>query len=750
MLQMTNTHKGGLAMENTMENIWKPVAGGLMTKWAEEMDVYNVLPEYPRPQMVRGQWLNLNGLWDYTVRKMDESGHPAYRGRILVPFPLESALSGVKRALLPDEVLWYRRVFTVPSDWQEKRILLHFGAVDWRANVWINGHHVGEHTGGYYPFTFDISKYAREGTNEITVSVWDGTDACGLERGKQALEPQGIFYTAISGIWQTVWLEPVPRTYIKSHRLTPDLDNERVLVSLECGGELSGSYLKFEVTVFDRNEVVTSQRTRVNEVLELKVANPKLWSPDSPFLYDIRIDLLNDETVIDSIHGYFGMRKYSIARDNEGVKRLFVNNKPLFQNGVLDQGYWPDGLYTAPTDEALELDVALTKQLGFNMSRKHIKVESARWYYHCDRLGLIVWQDMVSGGKNVNIVLNGIIPMVASGVRIRDDKYEKVGRQEKVSRDTFEKELKEMIDSLYNFPCIGMWVPFNEAWGQFDAERIAKWVKEYDATRWVDHASGWHDQGAGDLKSVHTYFRKLKKPKKIKDRPWAITEFGGYSLPIEGHAWEQSKEFGYKKFKRLEDFERAYRSLMQKQVQPLIAKGLSASVYTQLTDVESETNGLITYDRKVLKLGTSFHVVVEQTKDYEQRMKYSPEKDVFIETEYKSLLFARNFPYPYGWLKESGTPPGDHLDAILMSLKPYELGSIEAVKIIGCFRRSDGDHKLVCVPGGRPEIDLADLHQDEKEALYRLYPSVGEGEGWFGAEKAREIVETFLSVGRNT
>lgn len=735
-------------MENTMERIWKPASGGLMTKWAERLDIHNVLPAYPRPHMVRGKWLNLNGLWDYAVRGLDAPGLPTYSGKILVPFPLESALSGVKRALLPDEELWYRRTFTVPTEWQGNRLLLHFGAVDWKANVWVNDNHVGEHTGGHYPFSFDISRYIEEGENEITVSVWDGTDAFGLERGKQALQPKGIFYTAVSGIWQTVWLEPVPKTYIKSHRLTPDLDSERILVSIGCGGEQDG--LNFEVTIFDDKEVVASKRCRASEVLELKVPDAKLWSPDSPFLYDIRIELRDDETVIDSFDSYFGMRKYSIGRDKEGVKRLFVNNQPLFQNGVLDQGYWPDGLYTAPTDDALEFDVVLTKQLGFNMSRKHIKVEPARWYYHCDRLGLIVWQDMVSGGKNVNIVLNGLIPMVASQIRIKDQKYEKAGRQGKTSRDTFEKELKEMIDSLYNFPCIGMWVPFNEAWGQFDAERISKWVKKYDATRWVDHASGWHDQGAGDLKSVHSYFRKLKKPKGINDRPWAISEFGGYSLPIEGHVWEKSKEFGYKKFKRLEAFESAYRSLMQEQVRPLIAMGLSASVYTQLTDVESETNGLITYDRKVLKLGTIFHVVIEQTKDYEMRMVYDYEQDSFSETNCKSLPFARHFPYPYGWLKESGTPPGDHLDAILISSKSYELGDVEEVKIIGCFVRSDGDHKLVCVLPDRPEADFADLPQDEKNALNRLYPSMSEGEGWFGAGKAREIVETFLSARRET
>ena len=589
----------GAAMVNNFDSLWKPAMGNLLTKWAEEIDVNNVLPEYPRPQMVRGDWLNLNGLWDYAVREMTKPEFLQYDGKILVPFPIESALSGVKKALLPDETLWYRRTFSIPPRWEGQRILLHFGAVDWQANVWVNDHHVGEHTGGYYPFTIDVSDYIKREMNEIVVSVWDPTDTYGQERGKQALKPGGIFYTAVSGIWQTVWLEPVPQTFIKSHRLTPDLDNENVRVSITIDGV--HSELHFKATVYNGDDVVASGKSRINQVLELKVRDPKLWSPNSPFLYDIKIELLDGEIVIDSIGSYFGMRKYSIGTDGQGVKRLYVNNRPLFQNGVLDQGYWPDGLYTAPTDQALQYDIELTKQLGFNMTRKHLKVEPTRWYYHCDRLGLIVWQDMISGGKNVNIILNGIIPMV-SQIRIKDNKYGKVGRQTQSNRDNYKKELKEMIDTLYNFPSIAMWVPFNEAWGQFDSKEISRWIKECDQTRWVDHASGWHDQGAGDVKSVHIYFRKLRMPKKINDRPVVISEFGGYSLPIEGHVWERSKEFGYKKFKQQEDFQKAFLSLMNDQVEPLIQKGVSAVVYTQLTDVETEMNGLITYDRRVVKL----------------------------------------------------------------------------------------------------------------------------------------------------
>ncbi|HZJ83420.1 MAG TPA: glycoside hydrolase family 2 TIM barrel-domain containing protein [Clostridia bacterium] len=587
-------------MEDKANYIWKPVAGHLMTKWAENIDPSNVLPEYPRPQMVRDLWMNLNGLWDYAIKGMDEEEASKYDGKILVPFPIESALSGVKKGLMPDEILWYRRTFSVPEQWGGKEILLHFGAVDWKTKVWINGAPIGEHRGGYYPFSFEISQYIKEGENEIMVSVWDPTDTYGQERGKQALKPRGIFYTAVSGIWQTVWLEPVPNVYIKSLRLTPDLDNQKLSISLETGGE--NIRLEYQATIYDEENIIITGRSSLLEVLELKVSSPKLWSPESPFLYDIKIELLDNDIVQDQVKSYFGMRKYSVEEDSQGVRRLFVNNEPLFQNGVLDQGYWPDGLYTAPTDEALKFDVEMTKKLGFNMTRKHIKVEPARWYYHCDRLGLIVWQDMVNGGKDVNVFINGIIPMIASQARIKDNKYRKVGREEKTNRENFKKELKEMIDALYNFPCIGMWVPFNEAWGQFDAEIIAKWVEQYDNTRWVDHASGWHDQGIGDIKSVHIYFKKLKMPKNINGRAVVISEYGGYSFPEKGHVWEDNKEFGYKKFKIKDDFQKAYASLIKDQVEPLRQKGISAVVYTQLTDVETEVNGLITYDRKIVKL----------------------------------------------------------------------------------------------------------------------------------------------------
>lgn len=588
-----------LNMGNNKEYSWSPVAGNLMTRWGKEVDPESVLLEYPRPQMVREDWVNLNGLWDYSIKSIKEEEVTEYDGKILVPFPIEAALSGVKKSLLPDERLWYRRSFKIPDTWMGQRLLLHFGAVDWKAEVWINNKRVGEHTGGYCPFRFEISEYLIDGENEIVVGVWDPTNTYGQERGKQTLKPSGIFYTPVSGIWQTVWMEPVPIDYIKSIKLTPNIDSEEISISIET---VEDKDLEFEAILYDNEKEITSIKGGAEDIIKLNISNPKLWSPESPFLYDVKIKLFKNEKAVDEISSYFGMRKFSVEKDRSGIKRLFLNNEPLFQNGVLDQGYWPDGLYTAPTDEALEFDVKTTKELGFNMTRKHIKVEPGRWYYHCDRLGLIVWQDMISGGGGMNALHHLIIPNFARGLEIKDNKYKALGREEKANRDNYKKELKEMIDALYNVPSIGMWVPFNEAWGQFDASAIEEWVKKYDPSRCIDHASGWHDQGIGDIKSVHIYFRKLRMPKRINGRTVVISEYGGYSLHEKGHVWREDKEFGYKRFKTRKELQTAYIALIDQQLKPLVGKGVSAAVYTQLTDVETEINGLITYDREIIKL----------------------------------------------------------------------------------------------------------------------------------------------------
>lgn len=600
-------------MERTQDKVWQPVEGSLMTRWAQEVDPQRVLPEYPRPQMVRDQWMNLNGLWEYAIRPINDQEVSEYDGHILVPFAIESALSGVQKPLLPDQRLWYRRKFTLLDEWKGQRLLLHFGAVDWKTEVWINQHKVGEHIGGYCPFTYDITEYLVDGDNEIVVVVWDPTDTYGQERGKQTLTPKGLFYTAVSGIWQTVWIEPVPQHYIQSFRLTPDIDAKDITIHIEsCIEENQNITLK--AIAYEEGIEIATARCDYGDALRLNIANPRLWSPDSPFLYEINVRLIENGEVIDTIESYCGMRKFSIEQDKEGTKRLCLNHEPLFQHGVLDQGYWPDGLYTAPTDEALAYDVIMTKKLGFNMNRKHIKVEPARWYYHCDKLGLIVWQDMINGGGGWNNFHHIILPNFVSGYKVDDTKYKALGREDESNRAQYKKELKEMIDTLYNTPSIGMWVPFNEAWGQFDAAETAAWVKSYDPSRPVDHASGWHDQEVGDLKSVHIYFRKLKMPKKINGRAVVISEYGGYGLLEKNHVWNENKQFGYKKCKSRKGLTEAYSTLINDQLKPLIPKGVSAAVYTQLTDVETEINGMITYDREVVKIDQ--HVLNEIHKEW--------------------------------------------------------------------------------------------------------------------------------------
>jgi beta-galactosidase/beta-glucuronidase len=585
---------------------WQPVAGHIMTRWTKDVTPDNVWSEYPRPQMVRSDWLNLNGLWQYDIRdkaaqlpmvldtKFDASGE------ILVPFPLESALSGVKRPLLPTQHLWYKCTFTIPPAWQGQKLLLHFGAVDWEATVWVNDQQVGIHRGGYTPFSFDISEQVRfEGENELVVAVWDPTDNFGQERGKQVLEPKNIWYTAVSGIWQTVWLEPVPHTAIIRIKLTPDIDNELVKTAVFLDGEVAG--IEVQVELSNVGELVAQATVAADhaESLTLPVLNPKLWSPTDPFLYDLRVTLRRGSEVVDQVTSYVGMRKFGIGRDENGSLGLQLNNQPIFQFGPLDQGYWPDGLYCPPTDEALRYDIEICKQLGFNMMRKHVKVEPARFYYHCDRLGIIVHQDMPNGGSSVSMMLSTMAVLV--GWRRNDNNYRKAGRNEPENRQHYRDELQAMVDALYNAACIGMWVPFNEGWGQFEANDTAAWLKEYDPTRPVDHASGWFDQGGPDFKSLHIYGKKLGK-KPPKERAVLLSEFGGFSLKLPDHIWYEDKEYGYRKFGSSEALTAAYIELLEDELVPWIANGLSGAIYTQTTDVEGEVNGYLTYDREVMKM----------------------------------------------------------------------------------------------------------------------------------------------------
>jgi galactose mutarotase-like enzyme len=541
----------------------------LTTRWAAAVTADRVLPEYPRPQLVRPAWQSLNGRWDYAIRDSGASA-PArasrFDGTILVPFPIESQLSGVRRAVTDRERLWYRRRFRVAATSQGTRWLLHFGAVDWAAVVYVNGRRIGEHRGGYDPFSFDITAALRPaGDQELVVSVWDPTDRGDQSRGKQVLKPASIWYTAVTGIWQTVWLEPVPATYVSELQITPDVDAGTVTIRAVVSGAEPGARLRAVARAGDR--VIAHGEGAAEAPLALRLPQARLWSPDDPFLYGLSISLTGG----DSLESYFGMRKIAVAPDRAGALRLLLNGRPLFQYGTLDQGWWPDGLYTAPTDEALRSDVETLKRLGFNLIRKHVKVEPDRWYYYCDRLGMLVWQDMPSAN---NTTTDG--------------------------RHQFAAELGRVVDALRNHPAIVMWVPFNEAWGQHDTERYVAWLKAHDPTRLVDNASGWLDTGVGDVVDMHDYPGPASPPRDSA-RARVLGEFGGLGLPLAGHVWQSQGSWGYRKYADTLQLAAAYRDLVSR-LGFLVAHGLAAAVYTQTTDVEIEVNGLVTYDRAVVKL----------------------------------------------------------------------------------------------------------------------------------------------------
>lgn len=585
-----------LASITFAQSQWQPVAGKISTEWASKVDPANPLPEYPRPQLTRSSWINLNGLWQYSILTKDaENTVPSqYDGNILVPFAIESSLSGVGKTVGKDNVLWYRRTISIAPSFRKGKVLLHFGAVDWECEVYVNGNKVGTHQGGYDPFSFDITGALKKGKQqEIAVRVWDPSDDGPQPRGKQVKKPEGIWYTSVTGIWQTVWLENVPKTYIVSTKQTPDIDKQTLTVEVKTENlQLDDEII---ITALDGGQQVATQTLKGENTATLNISNPKLWSPDNPFLYDLKISVNRKGKIIDEVGSYFGMRKSSLQKGNDGIYRMALNNKFVFQYGPLDQGWWPDGLYTAPTDEALKFDIEKTKEIGFNMIRKHVKVEPARWYYYCDKIGILVWQDMPSGDMGGNSW--DMRPGQITGRKLDKDRTPE-------SEAIYRREWKAIIDAHYNFPSIVVWVPFNEAWGQFKTKEITKWTMEIDPTRLVNEASGGNFFYAGNIIDIHHYpDPEMPAPEVFANMNQALVlgEFGGLGLPVEGHTWQDTKNWGYQSFKNSDDLFKKYAEFINR-LHLLIGKGLSAAVYTQTTDVEIETNGFFTYDRKVLKM----------------------------------------------------------------------------------------------------------------------------------------------------
>jgi len=576
---------------SAQQTSWKIVPGHITTQWAAEVNPANTLPDYPRPLMQRNDWQNLNGLWQYTIIPVsdDENIPASFEGNILVPFPVESALSGVSKTVGKDSILWYQRTISVPAKLKGKKVLLHFGAIDWRSDVFVNGKKVGRHEGGYDPFTFDITAALKKGTKQlIAVRVWDPTDDGPQPHGKQVVHPEGIWYTSVTGIWQSVWLETVPDTYIAFTKQTPDLDNKNISISASVENSQPGDELL--VSAWKGNEKV-AEKTVADTSLILAVPDPETWSPSHPFLYNLKVTVMRKGKPVDEVKSYFAMRKISLAPDANGIQKMMLNHKFQFEFGPLDQGWWPDGLYTAPTDAALKFDIEKTKEMGFNMIRKHIKVEPARWYYYCDSIGMLVWQDMPSGDLGNHWEPR---PGVLGRATDRDRTPESEGY--------YRKEWNAIMDALHNYPCIVVWTPFNEAWGQFKTVEITNWTKQKDPSRLVNSASGGNFYPVGDIEDLHNY------PDPAMPRPdvfgakkaLVLGEFGGLGLPVEGHTWQQ-KSWGYQSFKSNDSLFKRYQSLTVKLAE-LIKAGLSAAVYTQTTDVEGEVNGFMTYDRKVIKM----------------------------------------------------------------------------------------------------------------------------------------------------
>jgi beta-galactosidase/beta-glucuronidase len=574
------------------QDSWHLVKDRIVTPWAEKVDVNAPLPEYPRPQLVRtNNWKNLNGLWNYAIVPGKNRTPAKYEGKILVPFAVESALSGVARRVGKDSTLWYQHNITVPSTMRSKKLLLHFGAVDWQTEVFVNGKSAGKHEGGFDPFSIDITKFVSKGaTQEIKVRVWDPTDDGPQPRGKQIKKPDGIWYTPVTGIWQTVWLEAVPQSYIVSTKHTPDIDARTITVSATVAAAKPGD--KIRIQALAAGKVLVEKVVGVNEAAVLQLEKQRLWSPADPFLYDLKISLVRGAKPVDQVTSYFAMRKISMAPDAKGVKRMLLNNKFVFQYGPLDQGWWPDGLYTAPTEAAMLFDIDKLRDMGFNMIRKHIKVEPARYYNYCDKIGMLLWQDMPSGDLG-----NGWENHPGVIDRATDQK------RSAASEGYYRKEWNEIINTLYNFPSIVVWVPFNEAWGQFKTKEITDWTMKKDPSRLVNSASGGNFTPDGHIIDLHNYPHPAMPDPDLfgAKRILVLGEFGGLGLPLTGHLWQERDNWGYQNFKSADSLFTKYKTFTDR-IAELIPLGLSAAVYTQTTDVEGEVNGFMTYDRKVIKV----------------------------------------------------------------------------------------------------------------------------------------------------
>lgn len=575
-----------LALALCAQAQWKPAGDKIKTQWAEQVNPKSVLPEYPRPLMERSEWQNLNGEWEYAIKPVGEVEPASFDGNILVPFAVESSLSGVQKEVGEKNELWYKRSFTVPAKWKGKDVMLNFGAVDWKAEVFVNDVLVGSHKGGYTPFSFNITPFLKgSGAQKLVVRVWDPSDKGYQPIGKQTSNPQGIWYTSVTGIWQTVWLEPVASNHITAVKSIPNVDANALNVTVGASTPCVTSIV--EVKLLDKGAVVASAKGVQGQELRLGVKNPTLWSPENPYLYDMSITLSQNGKVIDQVKSYTAFRKISVEKDKNGILRMCLNNKLLFHYGPLDQGWWPDGLYTAPTDEALLYDIKKTKEWGFNMIRKHVKVEPARWYYHCDKEGILVWQDMPSGDMG-----NRWEPHKYNGGTDKERSVESVAN--------YYQEWKEIMDLGVSHPSIVVWVPFNEAWGQFDTEKVVAWTKAYDPSRLVNPASGGNHRPCGDILDLHNY----PGPDMFlfdAQRVTVLGEYGGIGLPLENHLWWNKRNWGYIQFKNSDEVTAEYVKYAN-ELKGFVKRGFSAAVYTQTTDVEGEVNGLMTYDRKVIKI----------------------------------------------------------------------------------------------------------------------------------------------------